>query len=92
MSSQLPRKIRPSRPANDDERRLVVGAEQQVGAGEHLEEEEADTDAVVGDPAGHALRPDPSSPKQLRSRRAPIRITRYRARRKPRIAAAKSNA
>ena len=36
MSSQS-EKNPAERPANDDERRLVVGAEQQVGAGEDLE-------------------------------------------------------
>lgn len=58
MSSQS-EKNPAERPANDDERRLVVGAEQQVGAGEDLEEDGGEQkDAVVGD-QDHALRSDP---------------------------------
>ena len=47
------------RPANDDEeKRLVVGAEQQVGAGEDLEEAGGEQkDAAVGE-RDHALRQD----------------------------------
>ena len=54
MSSQS-EKNPAERPANDDERRLVVGAEQQVGAGEQLEEREADTDDSQTIQQGHAL-------------------------------------
>ena len=55
MSSQS-EKNPAERPANDDEeKRLVVGAEQQVGAGEQLEELEADTDDPRTTQQGHAL-------------------------------------
>jgi hypothetical protein len=58
MSSQS-EKNPAERPANDDEeKRLVVGAEQQVGAGEDLEEaEDEQKNAAVGD-QDHALRHD----------------------------------
>ncbi len=58
MSSQS-EKNSAERPANDDERRLVVGAEQQVGAGENLEEDGGEQKSAVVGEQDHALRSDP---------------------------------
>ena len=63
MSSQSSERNPAEQPANDDEeKRLVVGAEQQVGAGEVEEEKGEDKAAGVGEQE-HALRSEaPAEP------------------------------
>ena len=90
MSSQS-EKNPAERPANDDEQRLVIGAEQQVGAGEDLEEDEGERKSCRRRRAGSRAAERGTGRNQERSRPGPIPIAKCRAPRKPRIAAAKSN-